>query len=79
MHSGLLHAPTDVSVVSNHTTILLTWQEPYTLDITGVEPDISHYEVNIKNVDNEQYFSVNTSVATYSLDQQSRLSSQFTA
>lgn len=60
-----------MSVVSNHMTILLTWQEPYTLDITGVDPDISHYEVNIKNVHSEQYFRVNTSVTTYSFDQQS--------
>ena len=52
------------------TTILLTWQEPYTLDITEVELNISHYEVNIKNVDNEQHFRVNTSVTTYSFDQQ---------
>lgn len=61
-----------MSVVANRTTILLTWREPYTLDITGVDPDISHYEVNIRNADNEQYFRVvNTSVTTYSFDQQS--------
>lgn len=71
VHSGLLRAPSLVSVVSNYTTIHLTWNAPYTLDITGVEPDISHYEVHIKNVDSEQYFRVNTSVTSYSFDQQS--------
>lgn len=69
-HLGLLEAPSDVSVVINYTTIFLTWQEPYTLDITGMEPDISHYEVVIKNVDNEQFIRVNTSHTSYSYNQQ---------
>ena len=70
-HSGLLQAPSNISVISNYTTILLTWQEPYTLDITDLESDISHYELTIKNVDNEQYYRVNTSVITYLYNQQS--------
>jgi hypothetical protein len=33
--------------VIHHTTITLTWTPPFTLDITGVEPDITGYCVDV--------------------------------
>lgn len=44
---GLLSAVGSLELaVLNYSTIRLTWTAPFTLDITGVDPDISYY-VNV--------------------------------
>ena len=44
---GLLDAPSNLmlSETDNQHTRKLSWDEPFSLDITDVEPDISHYNV----------------------------------
>ena len=50
MLTGLLAAPSNLKAVSITTTAIhLTWDHPYTLDITGIDPDISGYVVYIRN------------------------------
>ena len=50
MLTGLLAAPSNLKAVSiTSTTICLTWDHPYTLDITGIDPDISGYVIYIQN------------------------------
>ena len=50
MLTGLLAAPSNLKAVSITTTAIhLTWDHPYTLDITGIDPDISGYVIYIRN------------------------------
>ena len=45
---GLLGSPPNLNLTTNVRTLhdkVLTWDEPNTLDITNIEPDISHYRV----------------------------------
>ena len=44
---GLLDAPSDLILVeaSNQFTRRLSWEEPFSLNITNVEPDISYYTI----------------------------------
>ena len=43
---GLLNAPSNITFTSYNTTHnLIEWQEPETLDITNIEPDIENYTV----------------------------------
>ena len=43
---GLLSAVDAVNIMASNTTLSLTWEPPFTLDITGVDPDIT-YCVNV--------------------------------
>ena len=47
--SGLLDAVRSLSSTANSTLISLTWEPPFTLDITGVDPDITGYCVDVVN------------------------------
>lgn len=50
MLTGLLAAPSDLKAALITTTAVhLTWDHPYTLDITGIDPDISGYIIYIRN------------------------------
>ena len=68
---GLLGAPSGLSVNSNYTVIDLIWNEPYSLDITNMEPDISHFRITVENTRTGSYFLANTSRAKFMLYQQS--------
>ena len=39
---GLLSAVDAVNIIASNTTLSLTWEPPFTLDITGVDPDITY-------------------------------------
>ena len=41
-HTGLLSAVDSLSLTVQNSTISLTWTAPFTLDITGVDPDITY-------------------------------------
>ena len=48
--TGILAAPTNLKAVTITTAAIhLTWDHPYTLDITGIDPDISGYVIYIRN------------------------------
>ena len=40
--TGLLSAVGSLSLIVQNSTISLTWKAPFTLDITGVDPDITY-------------------------------------
>ena len=43
---GILSAISLLSITASNSTLSLTWEPPFTLDITGVDPDIT-YCVNV--------------------------------
>ena len=45
---GLLSAVDAVNIMASNTTLSLTWEPPFTLDITGVDTDIT-YCVDVVN------------------------------
>ena len=49
--AGLLPPPTNFNgkPLPNNLAIHLTWGAPPTLDLTGVDPDIIHYEISVFN------------------------------
>ena len=49
IHSGPLSAVVDLNTSSNGTSINVSWTAPWSLDVTGVDPDI-WYSVIIYNV-----------------------------
>ena len=49
LYIGLLANVTNLSVHSTTTSITLTWIPPFSLDITGVEPDFTH-TVEVYNI-----------------------------
>ena len=73
MCTGLLGPVTNLSLQSPCTTsITLTWVPPFSLDITGVEPDFTHtVEVyNITSGDRQEvgiYENITDSTFTFSL------------
>ena len=46
---GLLSAVRSLSSIANSTLIYVTWEPPFTLDITNVDPDITGYCVDVIN------------------------------
>ena len=46
---GLLDAVRSLSSTANSTPISVTWEPPFTLDITGEDPDITGYCVDVIN------------------------------
>ena len=71
----MLGAPTGLSVDAYHRVMVLNWQEPFTLDITGMEKDISYYTVVIENTHIGGIHSVNTTSTQYMFEQQSSVES----
>ena len=48
MHTlGLLSTVNDLSITVSNSTLSLTWEPPFSLDITGVNPDITGYCVDM--------------------------------
>ena len=47
--AGTLNAVHNLSVVKSNLSILITWEAPFTLNITNTEPDIT-YRVNISSM-----------------------------
>ena len=45
--TGVLTPPKNISLKLTPQTLQLTWEPPYSLDITNVEPDILNYIVHI--------------------------------
>ena len=50
--SGLLSAVGDLGATSNASSVIISWSAPFSLDVTGVDPDI-WYSVLIYNVTDE--------------------------
>ena len=46
---GLLSAVGSLSITASDSTLSLTWEPPFTLGITGVDPDITGYCVDVIN------------------------------
>ena len=46
---GHLSAVGSLHITTSNTTLSLTWEPPFTLDITGVDPDITGYCVDVMN------------------------------
>ena len=48
--TGLLPAPGNVTALPLiNSAIIVSWQPPPTLDLTDIEPDISHYDITVYN------------------------------
>lgn len=45
--AGLLSAVTSPSIIQQDSTLFLNWTAPFSQDISGVEPDITGYYVNV--------------------------------
>ena len=63
--AGLLPPPTNFNGQSlpNDLAIHLTWGAPPTLDLTGVDPDIIHYEISVfdnKTGESENFTTLHT-------------------
>ena len=67
--SGILSAPA-VQYYKGDYSILFIWSPPYSHNITDVEPDISHYLVNIINMEDHSVLTVNTTDTEYLLQSQ---------
>ncbi len=65
MSVGLLEAPGNLVVSEQRQTIVLTWEEPPTLDLTDIDPDIDPYTVYITNLNTSQSLSVNVTETKY--------------
>ena len=50
--------------------IRFSWNPPFSYNITHVEPDISHYLVNIINMEDHSVLTVNTTDTEYLLQSQ---------
>ena len=46
---GLLSVVGSLNITASDSTLSLTWEPPFTLDITGVDPDITGYCVDVIN------------------------------
>ncbi len=67
MSVGLLEAPGHLVVSEQRQTIVFTWEEPPTLDLTDIDPDIDPYTVYITNLNTSQSLSVNVTETKYTL------------
>ncbi len=65
LSTGLLEAPGHLVVSEQRQTIILTWEEPPTLDLTDIDPDIDPYTVYITNLNTSQSLSVNVTETKY--------------
>ena len=52
VYTGPLSAVTDLGVISNASSVTISWSAPFSLDVTGVDPDI-WYSVLLYNVTDE--------------------------
>ena len=50
---GVLSSPSDLVVTYNNSSVTISWTAPFSLDVTGVDPDI-WYSVLIYNVTDEK-------------------------
>ena len=67
LHSGILSAVGDLRASSNASSVTISWTAPFSLDVTGVDPDI-WYSVLIYNVTDENNpttITVNTTDTYY--------------
>ena len=64
-YAGPLAAPSNLNVANRigpiPQPVVLRWDAPFSLDITGVEPDISNYTVFITNLNTSRNGSVTIS------------------
>ena len=64
-------APTNLEAVSITTTAIhLTWDHPYTLDVTDIDPDISGYMIYIRNANTGNTTTVSVTETKYTLVRQ---------
>ena len=71
MLTGLLAAPSNLKAASITTTAIhLTWDHPYTLDITGIDPDISGYVIYIRNANTGNTTTVSVTETEYAFVRQ---------
>ena len=69
--TGLLAAPSNLKAASITTiAIHLTWDHPYTLDITGIDPDISGYVIYIINANTGNTTTVSVTETEYTFARQ---------
>ena len=66
-YTGVLAPPKNVSLKLTPQTLQLTWEPPYSLDITNVEPDILNYIVHIlvHTTDSDSATETSTTVSAY--------------
>ena len=70
-YSGTLPAPDVEYTIKEDGSILFSWSPPFSLNITDVEPDISHYLVTVINMeDHHSVLTVNTTDTEYLLQSQ---------
>ena len=69
--SGLLSAVGSLNITASDSTLSLTWEPPFSLDITNVDPDITGYCVGVINstssVTLHSECGINTTMFTYPL------------
>ena len=71
MLTGLLAAPSNLKAASITTAAIhLTWDHPYTLDITGIDPDISSYVIYIRNANTGNTTTVSVTETEYTFARQ---------
>ena len=69
--AGLLAAPQNLKADSiTSTTIHLTWVSPFSLDITGIDPDITSYVIYIRNTNTGNISTVSLSETEYTFTRQ---------
>lgn len=66
---GLLSSVNDLKAISKPSSILLTWIQPFSLDITGVDPDLWYcievYNVTSVNTTSESIKLLSTNCSVY--------------
>ncbi len=65
--TGLLEAPggLNASMAPNSASIQLVWVPPFSMDITDVQPDITHFSIYITDTDAGDEIQVNVSGTQY--------------
>ena len=64
--AGRLGAPVRLQLVASRQSINLYWSDPFTLNITGTEPDILNHTIYyVNNLNTDLKFSVNVTGSNF--------------
>ena len=78
---GLLSSVGSLNITASNTTLTLTWEPPFTLDITGVDPDITGYCVDVINATSSVTLhsecGINTTMFTYPIPKNTNCTVEF--
>ena len=66
--AGRLGAPIRLQADGSRQSIHIHWSDPFTLDITGTEPDILNYTLYINNLNTNLKLSVNATDSNFTFE-----------